>query len=98
MARQECLCVVSHVCQAWRDLILGNPLLWQTFSNINHSPEWTREQLRRSGSVPLDIDIPICYLGLVSHEPSWEPILSQLTRIRSMKISWSPELVSHDLS
>jgi len=61
---------VSHVCRARRDLILGNPLLRRTFSNINRSPEWTREQLRRSGSVPLDIDIPVEHFGLVSHGSS----------------------------
>jgi len=96
MIHEDWFCI-SHVCQAWRDLILGNPLLWWTFPNISHSPEWTREQLRCSGSVPLNINIALDYDGLIMHKLSWELVLSQLTHIRSLKIIWLLELESHDL-
>jgi len=85
MTHEDWFCI-SHVCWAWRDLVLGNPLLWQTFPNISRSPEWTREQLHCTGSIPLDINVPIDDYGLVSHGSSWELILSQLAHIQNLKM------------
>lgn len=47
--------VVTHVCQRWRGLALGNPLLWVYIPF--HCPDWVPEMTRRSKSAALKIEL-----------------------------------------
>ncbi|KAG6810306.1 hypothetical protein H0H92_012483 [Tricholoma furcatifolium] len=43
---------ISHICSHWREVALSTPTLWSTI-NVDHSPTWAFEMLRRSKDAPL---------------------------------------------
>ncbi|KAI6043231.1 hypothetical protein EDC04DRAFT_2891263 [Pisolithus marmoratus] len=48
---------VSQVCQEWRKVALGAPLLWRKALSLSVSPNWMFEMLRRTVHLPLTIRI-----------------------------------------
>ena len=44
--------IMSQVCQRWREVVLGSPLIWGRLILLdeNQSTEWTEEVLKRAGS------------------------------------------------
>ncbi|KAI0061501.1 hypothetical protein BV25DRAFT_1826641 [Artomyces pyxidatus] len=46
---------VTHVCRRWRDVALGNPLLWSHIVLPLTSPEWARAILAREQHVPVTV-------------------------------------------
>ncbi|KAG6810304.1 hypothetical protein H0H92_012481, partial [Tricholoma furcatifolium] len=43
---------ISHICSHWREVALSTPTLWSTI-DVDHSPTWAFEMLRRSRDAPL---------------------------------------------
>ena len=56
-SRLTCIRRCTHVCRAWRQLILGWPSVWAKLVVMNHSEskEWMEEVLRRTRSSPLHL-------------------------------------------
>jgi hypothetical protein len=48
---------VTHVCQLWRNIALGESSLWAKINEIPTNTVWFSEMLARARSAPLDIDI-----------------------------------------
>ncbi|KAH9926378.1 uncharacterized protein B0H18DRAFT_1118882 [Fomitopsis serialis] len=84
--------VVSHVCRRWRAAALQCPRLWRRIS-ATLNVDWTAELLRRSGVVPLEVALDISFpLGRGDRGKSCELILTQLPRIRTLRLSASKPL------
>ncbi|KAF9560053.1 hypothetical protein CPC08DRAFT_495725 [Agrocybe pediades] len=64
--RSARLCVAracSQVSHLWRTILVDSPLIWSRLLVISQEfhPEWINEVLRRSGSLPLWVDILLSY-------------------------------------
>lgn len=48
---------ITHVCRRLRDVALGYPVLWTMAQISEHSASWLSELLRRSGSLPIQVEV-----------------------------------------
>ena len=46
---------ITHVCQHWRQVALGNSSLWARIWGISTNTKWISEMLARAKNAPLDI-------------------------------------------
>ena len=49
---------VTHVCQCWRQVALGDSLLWARITGFLSCPKWISEMLVHVWNAPLIIDLP----------------------------------------
>lgn len=75
---------VTHVCRAWRNIALNDPLLWTDF--VDPPPKAARELFSRSKAVPLKIRV-----GSLSNQADdlsfiYEHVVEHPERIRSLQI------------
>lgn len=80
---------MTHVCRYWRDVALGDPLLWTQIEFVpckGLSNKWDLpfDFLKRSAAAPLDVQV-FCENGIHCHS-AWKELERQCGRIRELHI------------
>ncbi|KAF5387894.1 hypothetical protein D9615_000102 [Tricholomella constricta] len=74
---------MTHVCHAWREILIGDPNLWTQISASRSS--WVLEMLSRSRDMPLSVKVDFFDLHPEGEEAAMHA-LQQLPRIRELTL------------
>lgn len=84
---------ITHVCRYWRTASLSHPPLW-TSTTPDLSLRWVKIFMERSRTMLMDFDIRISYYrGLLDFHNNIVLLLSDFTRIRSLRLTGTPSIV-----
>ena len=77
--------VVTHVCQRWRQIALGDSSLWARIAGTSPNAKWISEMLVRARNAPLVVDVVIMPVpGILS---KFAPHISRICELRLHTLS-----------